>query len=323
VGCLCQLRTADRAAGDLVVADLRAAGLRVWYDKDYITAGDQIREKINEGIKKSTSFLLLASSHSLKSRGVLNELDVAMVREIEERRKVVIPLLLGKIEPSDLPGDLRGKNWLDLRRGFAKQYQNCRLSLLRAQLAEWKCHVLVGASAGILLIAAQGLMLWQVPIDPQHAFTYRVRKGSPLLWVFILISGAFSEEMWIALCLIVLTPTTHSVTISVATTIVVFAAAHYSYRLWGAVAVAVKGAVSAILFLHFGSIIVTFFDHFVANLGSLYWNRYWRGNAIAETWLYILCCGLNDTHDRPDLTANPSSLQAPCMSPISTKSFAT
>jgi hypothetical protein len=132
VGCLCQLRTADRAAGDLVVADLRAAGLRVWYDRDYISAGDRIREKINERIKKSTSFLLLASRHSLKSRWVLNELDVAMVREIEERRKVVIPMLLGNIAPSDLPGDLRGKNWLDLRRGFAKKYKNCRPSLLRA-----------------------------------------------------------------------------------------------------------------------------------------------------------------------------------------------
>jgi membrane protease YdiL (CAAX protease family) len=143
------------------------------------------------------------------------------------------------------------------------------------QLADWKRHVLVGASAGILLIAAQGLMLRRVPIDPRHAFTYRVRKGSALLWVFILISGAFSEELWIAFCLIVLT-TTHSVTISVAMTIVVFAAAHYSYRFWGAVVVAAKGAVSAILFLHFGSIIVTFFYHFVANLGSLYWNRYWR-----------------------------------------------
>jgi hypothetical protein len=147
------------------------------------------------------------------------------------------------------------------------------------QLADWKRHVLVGASAGVLLIAAQGLMLRRIPIDPRHAFTYRVRKGSPLLWVFIFISGAFSEELWIAFCLIVLTSTTHSVTTSVAMTIVVFAAAHYSYRFWGAVAVAVKGTVSAILFLHFGSIIVTFFYHFVANLGSLYWNRYWRAAA--------------------------------------------
>ena len=77
-------------------------------------------------------------------------------------------------------------------------------------------------------------------------------------------------------CLIVLKPAKHSAAISVALIIVVFAAMHYSYGLWGAVAVAVKGTISAILFLHFGSLIVTFFYHFVANLGSFYWNRYWR-----------------------------------------------
>jgi membrane protease YdiL (CAAX protease family) len=147
---------------------------------------------------------------------------------------------------------------------------------LGLQLADWKRHVLTGATVGILLIAAQGLMVRRVPIDPRHAFTYRVRKGSPLLWVFLLASGAFSEELWIAFCLIVLRPTMHSAAISVAMTIVVFAAMHYSYGFWGALAVAVKGTVSAILFLHFGSLLVTFFYHFVGNLGSLYWNRYWR-----------------------------------------------
>jgi len=106
---------------------------------------------------------------------------------------------------------------------------------LGLQFAGWKHHVFVGATVGILVIAVQGLMLRRVPIDPRHAFTYRVRKGSALLWVFVFISGAFSEELWIAFCLIILRSTTHSATISVAMTIVVFAAMHYSYRFWGAV----------------------------------------------------------------------------------------
>jgi hypothetical protein len=149
-------------------------------------------------------------------------------------------------------------------------------SRLGLQLADWKRDVLIGVTAGILLVGAQALLLRRVPIDPRHAFTYRVRKGSPLLWVFIFISSAFSEELWIAFCLVVLGPATHSAAISVAMTIVVFAAMHHSYRFWGAVAVAVKGTISAILFLHFGSLVVTFFYHVIANLGSLYWNRYGR-----------------------------------------------
>lgn len=150
------------------------------------------------------------------------------------------------------------------------------LASVGLRLADWKRHVMVGAAAGILIIVAQGLMLRRFPIDPRHAFTSRVRKGSPLLWVFIFISAAFSEELWIAFCLVVLGATAHSVAMSIAITILIFAAIHYSYRFWGAVAVAMKGIVSAILFLHFGSVIATFVYHLIANLGSLYWNRYSR-----------------------------------------------
>ena len=144
------------------------------------------------------------------------------------------------------------------------------------RLIHWRRDLLVGTAAGTLLIATQAILLRRVPIDPQHAFTNQVRKGSPFLWVFILFSASFSEELWIAFCLVILTAATHSAVLSVAMTILVFAAMHYSYRFWGAAAVAVKGIVSAILFLNFGSVIVTFLYHFVGNLGSLHWNRYWR-----------------------------------------------
>lgn len=153
-----------------------------------------------------------------------------------------------------------------------------RLSASRIglQAASWKRDAAFGIAAGVVLTAVMGLLFRRVSIDPRHAFTSRVRKGSPLLWLFVFITGAFSEELWIALCLVALGVTEHSAAASVLMTIAVFAAAHYSYRFWGAVAVAVKGTVSALLFLHFGSLVVTFLYHFVGNLGSLYWNRYWR-----------------------------------------------
>lgn len=144
------------------------------------------------------------------------------------------------------------------------------------QFANWEHDAIFGLTAGIFLVATQSLTLRRVPIDPRHAFTYQVRRGSPVLWVFIFVTGAFSEELWIAVCLVFLRTTAHSAAISVAVTIAVFAAMHYSYRFWGTVAVAAKGTISALLFLHSGSVIVTFFCHFVGNLGSLYWNRYWR-----------------------------------------------
>jgi hypothetical protein len=143
-------------------------------------------------------------------------------------------------------------------------------------LSKWTYNALVGVTAGTLDIVVQWLMVGLVPIDPQHSFTSRVRKGSLLLWVSTFITGAFSEELWVAVCLVLLKTTGHSVAFSVAMTAIVFAAMHYAYGFGGTVAVAAKEAVSALLFLHYGSLVITFLFHFVGNVGSLYWNRYWR-----------------------------------------------
>jgi hypothetical protein len=140
----------------------------------------------------------------------------------------------------------------------------------------WKYDALIGLIAGTLLVVSQRLMLGLAHIDPQHPFTSRVRKGSPLLWVFIFVTGAFSEELWVAVCLVLLKATGHSVAASVAMTMVVFAAMHYAYGTGGMFAVASQETVSALLFLHYRSLVVTYLFHFVGNVGSLYWNRYWR-----------------------------------------------
>ncbi len=143
-------------------------------------------------------------------------------------------------------------------------------------LNNWKYDALIGLIAGTLLVVSQRLMLGLTHIDPEHPFTSRVRKGTPLLWVSMFVTGAFSEELWIAVCLVLFKATGHSVAASVAMTTVVFAIMHYAYRIGGMVAVVSKGTVSALLFLHYGSLVVTFLFHFVGNVGSLYLNRYWR-----------------------------------------------
>ncbi len=137
-------------------------------------------------------------------------------------------------------------------------------------LGGWKSNVAIGVTAGILLVAVQRMI--NPPADPLHPFVYKVRKGSAGLWVVIFIVGAFAEELWIALSIFTLRATGHSVGLSVAVTAIVFAAVHYAYR-FGTVAVAVKGAVSGLIFLWCGSLIPMFLFHFIGNLGSLYWAR--------------------------------------------------
>ena len=140
----------------------------------------------------------------------------------------------------------------------------------------WKSNAAVGAGAGILLIGAQALIVKLSSINSRHPFGYRVRRGSPLLWVIILIAGAFSEELWVAFCLVAFETTRHSASTSVAATVIVLAVVHYGYGLGGAAAVALKGTISALFFLRYRSLIVPFSFHFVGNLGSFYWHRYWH-----------------------------------------------
>jgi membrane protease YdiL (CAAX protease family) len=140
---------------------------------------------------------------------------------------------------------------------------------LGLHLYQWKTNAVLGVAAGVLLILMQRLVSKSTPRNSSHPFVYQARRGSVLLWVFIFIVGAFSEELWIALCLVTLAITGHSTSVSVALTAIVFAAVHYGYRL-GAFAVALKGIMAALLFLWSGSLILTFLFHFIGNLGSLY-----------------------------------------------------
>ncbi|MGB6510055.1 MAG: CPBP family intramembrane glutamic endopeptidase, partial [Xanthobacteraceae bacterium] len=96
------------------------------------------------------------------------------------------------------------------------------------------------------------------------------RRRPVSLSVGIFLAGAFSEELWIAFCLVVLKSTGHSTLSCVGLTAIVFGIVHYQYHFSGAFAVALKGAASALLFLWSGSLVATFSWHFVGNLGSLY-----------------------------------------------------
>ena len=152
---------------------------------------------------------------------------------------------------------------------------------LGLHLHKWKTSFALGVAAGGLLIVTQGLMTQFISRNSLNPFPCHVRKGSVLLWVSIFIAGAFSEEIWIAFCLITLIATGHSNMISIAMTVIVFAAVHYGYRLFGVFAVALKCVISALLFLYSGSLIPMCLFHFIGNLGSLYWARTRRGENLA------------------------------------------
>jgi hypothetical protein len=107
--------TADKSFVDHLVDSLSREGISIWIDEGEILPGDRIRERINQGILDSRYLLLVLSQNSIRSNWVRVELDSAMIREIEDNAVVVIPVLIGGIETTEIPLDLRGKKYIDFR----------------------------------------------------------------------------------------------------------------------------------------------------------------------------------------------------------------
>ncbi len=104
----------DKAFARRLGADLRRNGHVVWIDEAEIQVGDSLIEKIRDGIDEVDFVAAVLSKASIKSEWVKKELDLASNREIEERRVIVLPLLIQNVTP---PGFLKGKKYADFRPG--------------------------------------------------------------------------------------------------------------------------------------------------------------------------------------------------------------
>jgi DNA-binding transcriptional regulator YhcF (GntR family) len=87
---------ADREVADRIAKGLQASGIDVWYDDWELLAGDSLIRKIEERIASADAFIVLLSEHSVESRWVQEELDMALIRRIEEDARVV-PVVLGNV----------------------------------------------------------------------------------------------------------------------------------------------------------------------------------------------------------------------------------
>lgn len=105
----------DREFAERLALALHHAGEDVWWDKWEIVPGDSLIRKIfEEGLSRAKAFILVLSPHSVRSKWVREELDVATVRRIEGMTRI-IPVLRG---PVDIPTLLRSLLWVDLSEDF-------------------------------------------------------------------------------------------------------------------------------------------------------------------------------------------------------------
>jgi len=118
-----------------LAADLQEQGHVVWIDEAEINIGDSLIGKIREGLDKVDYVAVVLSNNSINSQWVQRELDISSNREIAEKRVILLPLLLEKV---NLPGFLMGKRYGDFT--SENLYDNSLNDLLKA-LGQVEKHI--------------------------------------------------------------------------------------------------------------------------------------------------------------------------------------
>ena len=105
----------DREFVNKLGAHLVKNRARVWVDHWELNVGDSLIERIQAAIEDARGLLVVLSKSSVESEWCKKELSAGLIRELEERRVIVLPVL---IEDCDIPMFLRDKLYADFRSDF-------------------------------------------------------------------------------------------------------------------------------------------------------------------------------------------------------------
>lgn len=104
--------TKDKQFAKRLALRLQEKGVQVWIDDEKIKVGESIVAKLGEALDSVDFVGALVSEHSVSSKWVSHEIQVAIAKEIESSRPVVLPLLIGDVK---MPTCLKDKKYADFR----------------------------------------------------------------------------------------------------------------------------------------------------------------------------------------------------------------
>jgi hypothetical protein len=105
----------DKGFVDRLGKELVKRNTHVWIDRWELNVGDSIIGKVQEAIQRSGALLVVLSKASVASEWCKKELNFGLVRELDEKKVSVLPVLL---EDCDIPPFLRDKMYADFRTSF-------------------------------------------------------------------------------------------------------------------------------------------------------------------------------------------------------------
>ena len=102
----------DRGFVDTLAMQLVLLKHNVWMDRWELKVGDSLTEKVETALTESSAVIVIISKNSVDSRWCRRELNAALVREIEEKRSLILPC---RIDDCEMPLFLKDKLYADFR----------------------------------------------------------------------------------------------------------------------------------------------------------------------------------------------------------------
>ena len=105
----------DRTFVNKLAVHLVKNNAHVWVDSWELNVGDSIIDRVQQAIQESGALLIVLSKASVASEWCKKELNAGLMRELDEKHVVVLPVL---IEDCEIPVFLREKMYADFRNNF-------------------------------------------------------------------------------------------------------------------------------------------------------------------------------------------------------------
>ena len=105
----------DKDFAENLAKQLVVQNVHVWIDRWELSVGDSIVQRIQDAVEGASALLVVLSEASVNSEWCQQELSAGILRELEEQRVIVLPVLK---EDCEIPLFVRGKLYADFRTNF-------------------------------------------------------------------------------------------------------------------------------------------------------------------------------------------------------------
>lgn len=109
--------SSDKGFARKLCSDLTDLGLKPWLDENDIKVGESITEKIEAALKGTRYFILVLSKKSVESIWVKREWESIFLREINQKKIILVPVLL---EVCEIPSLLTNKKYANFSIDYNK-----------------------------------------------------------------------------------------------------------------------------------------------------------------------------------------------------------